>query len=170
MPTVSSHAKSIAMKVIFTKLSAKYGHLKCIRGDGSVTETQMPEQGVAPHDMIHYVVEKHFAIKGAFYGQLKAGADISFKLEHNEASKEIANKLEVWQTESMVEALQSLLWTGIEPDFASFLYMTEQACQSRAIAIPDLNQVQFETMKKTLVTLNQQWRQLTKGQQISVEF
>jgi hypothetical protein len=158
------------MEIIFTKGNAKYGHLKCVRNDGTFTETQMPEQGVAPHDMIHFVVEKYFAIKGAFYGQLKAGADISFKLEHNEVSREIANIIDVWQTESMVESLQSLLWSGEKPDYASFQYMTEQACLSRNMPLPKIEIDNFETMTNVLISLNNQWKLLEKGQYISVEF
>ena len=158
------------MEIIFTKGNARYGHLKCVRNDGTFTETQMPEQGVAPHDMIHFVVEKYFAIKGAFYGQLKAGADISFKLEHNEVSREIANKIDVWQTESMVESLQSLLWSGEKPDYASFQYMTEQACSSRNMPVPKIEIDNFETMTNVLLSLNNQWKLLEKGQYISVEF
>lgn len=158
------------MEIVFTKGNAKYGHLKCVRKNGTSTETQMPEQGVAPHDMIHYVVEKYFAIKGAFYGQLKAGANISFKLEHNEISKEIANKVDVWQTESMVESLQSLLWSGEKPDYASFQYMTEQACLSRNMPVPQIEFEKFEAMVNALICLNNKWKLLDKGQQISVEF
>lgn len=158
------------MEIIFTKGNAKYGHLKCVRNDGTFTETQMPEQGVAPHDMIHFVVEKYFAIKGAFYGQLKAGADISFKLEHNEVSREIANKIDVWQTESMVESLQSLLWSGEKPDYASFQYMTEQACLNRNMPVPKIEIDNFETMTNVLISLNNQWKLLEKGQYISIEF
>lgn len=158
------------MEIIFTKGNAKYGHLKCVRNDGTFTETQMPEQGIAPHDMIHFVVEKYFAIKGAFYGQLKAGADISFKLEHNEVSREIANKIDVWQTESMVESLQSLLWSGGKPDYANFQYMTEQSCLSRNMPVPKIEIDNFETMTNMLISLNNQWKLLEKGQYISVEF
>ena len=158
------------MEIIFTKGNGKYGHLKCVRQDGSVTETQMPEQGIAPHDMIHFAVEKYLKIKGAFYGQLKAGADINFKLEHNEISKDIACKLDVWHTESMVESQQSLLWSGDIPDFDSFMYMTEQACSSRDMPTPEVAYEQFIEMSEALKYLNTQWSQLNKGQQISVEF
>lgn len=54
------------MQVIFTKGTQRYGQLRCVRMDGSATQTQMPEQGIAPHDMIHYVVEKRLHIQGAF--------------------------------------------------------------------------------------------------------
>lgn len=158
------------MEIVFTKESEKYGHLKCIRVDGSATETKMPEQGVAPHDMIHFVVEKSLSIEGAFYGQLKAGADISFKLEHNQLSREVADRVDVWQTESMVESLQSLLWSGGTPDFDSFVYMTEQACSTRNIPSPSVTPTQFEDMLSALLSLNEQWKALTRGQSISVTF
>ncbi len=157
------------MEIIFTKSAGKYGHLKCIRGDQSSTETSMPEQGIAPHDMIHYVVEKHFDIKGAFYGQLKAGADISFKLEHNELSREIADRTDVWQTESMVEALQSMLWCGL-PDYENFLYLTEQACNTRNLPCPAITKARFEQMLEELLSLNEAWKTTAHGETISVVF
>lgn len=158
------------MQILFIKDTDKYAQLTCIRHDGSTTSTNMPEQGIAPHDLIHFVVEKSFNISGAFYGQLKAGANINFKLEHNELSREIACKTEIWQTESMVEALQSLLWSGAKVDFEAFMYMTEQACTSRGIPSPTLTEAQFNSMQIELLKLNQQWKTLTKGQQLSVTF
>ncbi|MCE9686346.1 cytoplasmic protein [Shewanella sp. AS16] len=158
------------MNIVFTKDTEKYGHLKCIRDDKSATETKMPEQGVAPHDMIHFVVEKNFSIKGAFYGQLKAGADISFKLEHNELSREVADRIDVWQTESMVESLQSLLWSGGKPDYDNFIYLTEQACNSRNIPFPHIPKTQFNDMVLELLSLNERWKNLSQGQSISVSF
>ena len=95
--------------------------------------------------MIHYVVEKHFKIKEEFYGQLKAGANINFELEHNDFSREIADKTDIWQTESMVEALQSLLWSG-NSDFGNFMYLTEQACSTRNIPIPKVTAIEFKEM------------------------
>lgn len=55
------------MQVIFTKGTQRYGQLRCVRMDGSATETKMPEQGIAPHDMIHYVVENGYRSKGPFF-------------------------------------------------------------------------------------------------------
>lgn len=158
------------MHIEFTKDTNKYGLLKCIRNDGSTTSTRMPEQGIAPHDLIHFVVEKYFQIPGAFYGQLKAGANINFKLEHNELSREIACKTQIWQTESMVEALQSLLWSGNDIDFDAFVYMTEQACISRNIPAPAINIEQFNTVQAELLKLNKQWKTLGKGEQLNVTF
>ena len=141
------------MEIKFTKGSGRYSYLACIRHDQTSTVTKMPEQGIAPHDMIHFVVEKTLNIKGAFYGQLKAGANISFKLEHNELSRDIADRTDVWQTESMVESFQSLLWSE-DLGFESFNYLVKQACEVRKIPVPVVSQTQYSDLVSLLNQLN----------------
>ena len=157
------------MKILFTKHTSKYGKLECIRDDQSRTQTKMPEQGIAPHDLIHFVIEKTLDIKAAFYGQLKAGADISFKLEHNQISRKIADRVDVWQTEAMVESLQSMLWSK-ELEYQSFNYSTEQACILRNVPIPKITTEQFDEIKIFLTNLNHRWLQLNKNETITVQF
>ncbi|MCG9755949.1 cytoplasmic protein [Shewanella insulae] len=157
------------MEVIFTKGDGRYGKLCCVRQDASRTETQMPEQGIAPHDMIHYVVEKTLAICGAFYGQLKAGANISFTLEHNQLSRQIADKTQVWQTESMVEALQSLYWSQ-DLNFDGFCYLLAQGCEQRRLEVPEVSEHEFKQMIAEITELTRQWQALTPGQSMSLFF
>jgi len=157
------------LNIIFRKQNNKYGQLECIRDDQSRTQTKMPEQGIAPHDLIHFVIEKTLDIKGAFYGQLKAGADISFKLDHNQASLEIANRVDVWQTEAMVESLQSMLWSK-ELNFDSFNYLTEQACILRKIPKLKVTTDEFNGIKALLTCLNNRWLKLNKNETITVKF
>ena len=123
------------MKLVFGKGDKKCGLLTCIRDDGSQTSSVLPEHGILPHDLIHYVVEKHFKMDGAFYAQVKAGANINFSLEHNQASRSVGDKLQSWQTESLVEALQALMWSG-NYSYTDFSYLVEQACQARKIPLP----------------------------------
>lgn len=158
------------MQVIFTKGTQRYGQLRCVRMDGSATQTQMPEQGIAPHDMIHYVVEKRLHIQGAFFSQVRAGADISFALEHNEASRAIADKTEVWQTESIVETLQSLLWSGETPTYDGFIYLLEQACNSRGLAVPTVSQSDFEHILNEIMELSIEWQGMGEGQSLTLKF
>lgn len=138
--------------------------------DGSATQTQMPEQGIAPHDMIHYVVEKRLHIQGAFFSQVRAGADISFALEHNETSRAIADKTEVWQTESIVETLQSLLWSGETPTYDGFIYLLEQACNSRGLAVPTVSQSDFEHILNEIMDLSIEWQGMGEGQSLTLKF
>ena len=158
------------MQVIFTKGTQRYGQLRCVRMDGSATQTQMPEQGIAPHDMIHYVVEKRLHIQGAFFSQVRAGADISFALEHNETSRAIADKTEVWQTESIVETLQSLLWSGETPTYDGFVYLLEQACNSRGLAVPTVSQSDFEHILNEIMDLSIEWQGMGEGQSLTLKF
>ncbi|MGE6315557.1 cytoplasmic protein [Shewanella baltica] len=158
------------MQVIFTKGTQRYGQLRCVRMDGSATQTQMPEQGIAPHDMIHYVVEKRLHIQGAFFSQVRAGADISFALEHNETSRAIADKTEVWQTESIVETLQSLLWSGETPTYDGFIYLLEQACNSRGLAVPTVSQSDFEHILNEIMDLSIEWQGMGEGQSLTLKF
>ena len=157
------------MKVVFTKGSGKYGYLKCIRTDDSTTETQMPEQGIAPHDMIHFIVEKTLGFEGAFYGQLKAGANISFTMEHNETSRSAYNSIETWQTESIVESLQSLLWSS-SFEYDDFSYLVNEACASRKLTKPVISEIAFNAIKEKLLTMNKQWQSLTKGESVCEVF
>ncbi|OUS50764.1 cytoplasmic protein [Shewanella sp. SACH] len=158
------------MQVIFTKGTQRYGQLRCVRMDGSATQTQMPEQGIAPHDMIHYVVEKRLHIQGAFFSQVRAGADISFALEHNETSRAIADKTEVWQTESIVGTLQSLLWSGETPTYNGFVYLLEQACNSRGLAVPTVSQSDFEHILNEIMDLSIEWQGMGEGQSLTLKF
>lgn len=158
------------MQVIFTKGTQRYGQLRCVRMDGSATQTQMPEQGIAPHDMIHYVVEKRLHIQGAFFSQVRAGADISIALEHNETSRAIADKTEVWQTESIVETLQSLLWSGETPTYDGFIYLLEQACNSRGLAVPTVSQSDFEHILNEIMELSIEWQGMGEGQSLTLKF
>lgn len=157
------------MEVVFTKGNGKYGYLKCVRSDASATATQMPEQGVAPHDMIHLIVERTFNFSGAFYGQIKAGANISFTMEHNETSLSTSDKTESWQTELIVESIQSLLWSG-SFDYADLLYLVEQACSSRNIVTPVITEIHYSTLKAQLLALNMRWKNMSQGETITEHF
>lgn len=158
------------MQVIFIKGSKHYGQLRCVRMDGSATHSQMPEQGIAPHDMIHYVVEKRLHMHGAFFAQIRAGADISFTLEHNQASRAIADKTEIWQTESIVETLQSLFWSGETPTYDGFRYLLEQACHGRALAVPNINETNFYHIINEIIELSIEWQGMGEGQSLTLKF
>ena len=46
------------MKLSFHKRAGKYDDLRIARADGSTEAIQCPKQGMIPHDMVHYAVEK----------------------------------------------------------------------------------------------------------------
>lgn len=157
------------MIIIFTKGDAKYSYLKCIRDDKTFTASKMPEQGIMPHDMIHYVAEKHLALEHAFYGQLKAGANIDFNQKHNQLSQESVDKTESRQSECIVEALQSVLWSG-NFDYNRFVYLTEKACEVRSVPMPGIDKRHFLLILNAYSQMNEKWNNTPTGGIISVLF
>lgn len=157
------------MRIVFTKGDAKYSYLKCIRDDDTSTASKMPEQGIIPHDMIHYIVEQNLAFHGAFFGQLKAGANIDFKLQHNQLAQEIIDKTESWQVESIVEALQALLWS-CDFSYSSFIYLVSNACNMRGIPPPLVNTKHFLLILNECYQLSAVWKRTPEGGSISVNF
>lgn len=46
------------MQLSFHKRAGKYDDLLIERADGTTEAIQCPKQGMIPHDMVHYAVEK----------------------------------------------------------------------------------------------------------------
>lgn len=58
----------MTMLLIATKRppSEKSDLLRFIRQDSSVSEIEMPRQGVLPHDLVHFVVESGLKLSDGF--------------------------------------------------------------------------------------------------------
>ena len=58
-----TRSRNMGMKILAKKMgkSDRHDRICCIRADGSVTEALMPRQGMAPHDLLHYLVETRMA-------------------------------------------------------------------------------------------------------------
>ena len=69
--------------------SDKVDFLRFIRNNGSVSATDMPRQGILPHDLIHFVVETALPLRHGFLSQVARGADAGFVMQqvhgHNPA-------------------------------------------------------------------------------------
>jgi hypothetical protein len=117
------------MKLIAEKRGKadKLDRLRYLRADASTTETAMPRQGILPHDLIHYVVETGLGLKHGFTGLVALGANASFVMEttHNPVGKDV--ETESIQVESIVEALQTQLWSG-QFDIDDFTEGIRTAC------------------------------------------
>ncbi len=120
------------MKLIAEKLGKadKRDRLRYVRADGSTTETAMPRQGTLPHDLIHYVVETGLGLKNGFTGLVARGANATFAMEttHDPVGKNV--ETEAIQVESIVEALQTQLWSG-QFDMDDFVEGMRTACLVR---------------------------------------
>jgi hypothetical protein len=147
------------MKLIAEKLgkSDKQDRLRYLRADGSSTETMMPRQGTLPHDLIHFVVETGLGLRHGFTGLVARGASATFAMEttHDPVGKDV--ETEAIQVESIVEALQTQLWSGQFSD-ADFLEGVRTACAVRErpafpFAAGDAGQRLFDAV----LALNAEW-------------
>ncbi len=88
------------MNVCFTKTESGCKTC-CTRIDGTFEEWESPDDGVIPHDMVHWIVENHLRLTESFYSHIAAGhGNYSVnELAHNES--ELAN------TELLVLLIQS---------------------------------------------------------------
>lgn len=154
------------MKLIARKLDAggKYDRLRVLRDDGSETGCEMPRQSVLPHDLVHAVVESRLSLREGFLGLVGKGADIAFAEKNFRDYIDPVRHFEVAQAESVVEGLQTQLWSGVF-DYAAFMAGAEGACTMRGVAMPAISEQDGQAMFDTALRLNADWRQVpVKGE------
>jgi hypothetical protein len=150
------------MKLIATRQGKadKYDSLRCVRRDGSHAETQMPRQGILPHDLVHYVVETALRYRHGFLGLVAAGADIQAVMVdvHDLGNRHVAD--EATHAEAIVESLQAQLWSG-GFDAGQFAEGLRGACAQRGRSVPDLSAIDVETqLYEAALELNRRWQHL----------
>lgn len=138
----------------------KYDLLRCVRRDGSETSTQMPRQGILPHDLVHYVVESKLVYRHGFLGIVASGADIRAVMDvlHDRLNRDIAH--EATHAEAIVESLQAQLWSGAF-DAAAFAEGVRGASAQRGLPPPDLAGIDPQRdLYDAALELNERWQQL----------
>src|SRR6185503_19858306 len=105
----------------------KHDHLRCVRAVGSATEVSMPRQGALPHDLVYALVETALGFSDGFMGLVARGAVIAFAENNFHEYVDPVRHAQDAQAESVVEALQTQLWSGAF-DADAFAYGVETAC------------------------------------------
>jgi hypothetical protein len=149
----------MGMKILAKKMgkSDRHDRICCIRADGSVTEALMPRQGIAPHDLLHYLVETRMAFVDGFLGMMAKGADISFVMQQSHDMADGSNFVQAAQAEAMVESLQAQLWSGVF-DGDAFHSGLEAACLMRGVPPPEWVTVDIENeLFQSATRLSEQW-------------
>ena len=146
----------------------KHDHLRCVRADGSTTECAMPRQGALPHDLVHALVESALGFSDGFMGLVARGADIAFAEKNFHEYVDPVRHAQVAQAESVVEALQTQLWSGAF-DADAFAYGVETACAMRKVAVPDLAACDAALFDR-VVALGRAWSALPNRAQWTLSF
>jgi hypothetical protein len=148
----------------------RYDTLRCVRADGSSTETAMPRQGALPHDLIHAVVESALGFTDGFMGLVAKGAEISPLAKDFGEYIDPVRLTQAAQAESVVEALQTQLWAG-EFDESAFRYGVETTCAMRKVALPDLSDCDLKLdLYQRVMDMNAAWQSVASGNTWSLQF
>ncbi|PKV13100.1 hypothetical protein [Xanthomonas prunicola] len=160
------------MELIARRLGAtsKYDRLACVRTDGSRCAVDLPRQGILPHDLIHLWVESRLGLSDGFIGLVAKGADIDFAGKELHRHVDPALQMQAGQAESVVEALQSQLWSG-QFDAAMFHYGLSQACSMRGVMPPELEGIApEEDLFVPLTRLGAAWNAMAAGMEWRLAF
>lgn len=145
-------------QLIFTKGAGKTDRLEVCR-DGAPTERiDCPKQGIIPHDMVHYAVERVLQRRG-FIGRVLDGEAAEFRM---------AADLESDGVERLVEVFQADGWAGWNTPAEDLLAMYRVTCQARrcpelAVTLRDL-----ELVRERLLQLTRQWQSVDIGESLAL--
>ena len=162
---VATSTESGQVRLRFIKQrSGKYDAVELHRGDGRVERLENPKQGLAPHDMIHVLVEQTLGLRQGFIGMVLSGLPMAMTDQPRE--REIAGLYgtEAKQSESLVECVQAAVWDSTP---VSAEYFREQACITcamRGISAPELDDETIARLIDRVRQASQAWRELAAGE------
>lgn len=142
------------MNVIrFTKADGKTDKVEFISSDRVLTKIENPKQGILPHDLIHAIVESHLGVR-RFTDLIFAGQKAEFAMSADG---------EAWLSESMVEAIQGMLWSG-KMDLDQFNAWVKTICDQRQVSSFEATSEQFLDLELAIEHFTAKWKLLSVGE------
>ncbi len=134
------------MRLTFTKRAGKCDDLLIERDDSSTELIPCPKQGIIPHDMVHYAVEKIMSRRG-FLAKIATGEAVQFRMAFEDDAEAI---------ERLVETIQAELWSGrVSP--AEVLALYQRACAARSHACFPVSEAEIELVQHEVDALTAAW-------------
>ena len=147
------------MKMVFTKLDGKYDLLEIPRADGGVDRIDCTKQGIIPHDMVHYAVEKILEVRG-FMRAAAAGEASGYSP---------MPEIEAEAVERLVETMQANAWSApSSPEDLLGLYST--ACDARGHAAVPVDPASIDAITDEMTRLQLLWDDVPVGGSIKLSF
>ena len=140
------------------KLEGKHDAVT-INAPGVTQVIQAWKQAILPHELVHYVAEEIFGVRG-FIRLVAAG--------HN--PKTLEGELmgsEALLAESLTNALQFDL-AGQLADDAAYRALVEAFCENDRLALPSLLDERVAAARARVRELNTQWQALPLGKKLTV--
>jgi hypothetical protein len=145
--------------MIFTKRDGKYDLLEIVRADGSVGRIDCPKQGIIPHDMVHYAVEKELGARG-FMRAAVAGEASGYAP---------MNEVEAEAIERLVETMQADAW-GAPGTAAELLDLYRLTCEARGHASIPVEPGSIDAIKDEITRLQLAWDEVPVGGAMELAF
>lgn len=148
------------MKLVFTRRSGKADLLEITRADGSTAEVDCPKQGMIPHDMVHYAVERTLHADG-FLGRVAQGAGLGF-------ADGIADSAE--PIERLVEAMQADTWSNAgASDVEELIGLYRLSCEARGHAALPVTPAHIAAIRADMADLAARWGALPVGGSLTLQ-
>jgi hypothetical protein len=136
------------MRLLFTRLPGKMDRLTITRADGSSAHVDCPKQGMIPHDMVHYAVEKH-AMSEGFLTRVAAGEGLGF----TEGAAESAEPVE-----RLVEAMQADAWSNAgRSNVDELIALYRLSCEARGHAALPVTADDISAIRAEMADLAARW-------------
>lgn len=147
------------MKLLFTKRTGKHDNLLLTRDDDSTERIACPKQGMIPHDMVHFAVEKIIRERG-FLSKIEAGEAARGRMAPEQAAEAI---------ERLVEAMQAAQWSG-GGGASDIIGLYETGCDARGHAALPVSVEQIQLIGQEIARLTQAWDEVALNGSLALSF
>ena len=148
------------------------------RADGSTAQTRFPHKGPAPHDAVHFFVERGLDLPRAFWGLVAEGrhpediAALAKQQGHASAARAQvpgAEIVQLLQAERLVECFEAQLWAQAAPD-AAFMDIARVACETSHVALPSASLDQCGAVMGEIFAFARTWMAAPTGHVATLEW
>jgi hypothetical protein len=146
------------IRLTFTKLAGKYDKL-LIQGHGRELSVDCPKQGIIPHDLIHYAIEKVMHLRG--FVRLVSEGKPEAELRNADYDALLG--------EALVETLQAEMWSGGPADDAAFLEMLAVTMDARGQKLRPLAPEILTKVRAEIASLTEAWSSVTPYKTLVLE-
>lgn len=167
-PAVTSTDRQPVRLRFIKQRSGKYDTVELQRGDGRIERLENPKQGLAPHDMIHVLVEQALGLRQGFIGMVLSGLPMAMTDQPRERENAGLYGVEAKQSESLVECVQAAVWDSAPVSFEYFREQASITCAMRGVPSPVLDDEAVRLLVENVRGASEAWRTLPVGE--SIEF
>ena len=163
-PAATSTEDSRVRLRFIKQRTGKYDTVELHRGDGRIERLENPKQGLAPHDMIHVVVEQTLGLRQGFIGMVLSGLPMAMADQPRERENAGLYGSEAKQSESLVECVQAALWESAPVSADDFREQLRITCAMRRISAPPLDDDAIARLIGRVRRASDDWRALAAGE------